>query len=271
MALIPTLIALPLAMIRIVPTGYTGVLVTFGRVEDKTIQAGAHIIAPWQNIVKMDNRSQKVSIETEAFSSDIQQVDIRATVNYCIDQKTAQNLYKTVGTGYYENIVYPRVLENVKATFAKYTAEALVANRNELSGVVGKAISNDMNPYGITIISVSVEDVDFTDAFTNAVEQKQVAEQNKLRAQTEQAQLTMEAQQAAERQVISANATAEVNRIQADTNLYAGQKEAQKNKELAESVDATLVDYYKALRWNGQLPSFVGGDTTLPILDIPVG
>ena len=67
--------------IAIVPTGYTGILTTFGRVEDKTISAGFNFIAPWQNVVKMDNRTQKVQIQTSAFSSDIQQVDLLLAVN----------------------------------------------------------------------------------------------------------------------------------------------------------------------------------------------
>ena len=45
-----------------VPTGYTGILTTFGKVEDKTMSAGVHFIAPWQRIVKLDNRTQKVDI-----------------------------------------------------------------------------------------------------------------------------------------------------------------------------------------------------------------
>ena len=95
------LVILVLSCIAIVPTGYTGILTTFGRVENRTIGAGINFIAPWQSIVKMDNRTQKVQIQTSAFSSDIQQVDLLLAVNYCIDQSTAQELYKTVGTNYY--------------------------------------------------------------------------------------------------------------------------------------------------------------------------
>ena len=76
-----------------VPTGYTGILTTFGRVEDVTMNAGVHIIAPWQRVIKLDNRTQKVELTTQTFSSDIQQVDLKMSVNYCIDQTTAQNLY----------------------------------------------------------------------------------------------------------------------------------------------------------------------------------
>ena len=182
--------------VAVVPTGNTGILTTFGRVEDRTIPAGISFIAPWQKVVKMDNRTQKVQIQTSAFSSDIQQVDLLLSINYCIDQATAQVLYKTVGIGYYDNIMFPRIQENTKAVFSQYSAENLIAKRDSLSDTIAEATANDMKQYGITVVSISIEDIDFTDAFTNAVEAKQVAAQNKLTAETQQAQKTMEEQNA---------------------------------------------------------------------------
>ncbi len=243
--------------ISIVPTGYTGILTTFGKVEDRVISAGINVIAPWQNVVKMDNRTQKVSVTTSAFSSDIQQVDIQMSINYCIDQNTAQILYKTVGKGYYDNIVFPRIQENTKAVFSKYSAENLVANRDMLSDQIHDNLTEDLSEYGITIVSVAVEDIDFTDAYTNAVEAKQVAAQNKLAAETQQAQKTMEEEAAAKRAVIAATAEADKMKIQADAALYAGEKEAETNERIAKSVTDDLIGYYWAKQWNGELPDTV--------------
>ena len=211
-------IILAFSMIKTVPTGYTGILTTFGKVEPNTVSAGVHVIAPWQKIVKLDNRTQKVSVETDTFSKDIQQVKVSLAVNFCIDQATAQELYKTVGVNYYESVVLPRILENVKAVVAEYSAENLVAKRGELSDEILTRLTDDAAAYGINIISISVEDIDFTDEFTDAVERKQVATQNKLAAETEQAQKTMEEQAAADRAVISAKAKAEQDVIAAGKN-----------------------------------------------------
>lgn len=263
--------------ITTVPTGYTGILTTFGRVEDVTMSAGVHFIAPWQRVIKLDNRTQKVDITTQTFSADIQQVDVAMSVNYCIDQSTAQELYKTVGEKYYDTVLYPRILENTKAVFAKYTAEELVANRNVLSGEIQELLKSDAARYGIQIVNFSVEDIDFTDAFTNAVEAKQVAAQNKLTAETEQAQKTMEQEQIAKRRIIDANAAAEEARIQAEADLevtkiqadaaeYAGLKEAAKNKAISEWLTDTLIKYYYIQQWDGKLPqTMLSGDTTMLI------
>ena len=264
-------IILAFSMIKTVPTGYTGILTTFGKVEPNTVSAGVHVIAPWQKIVKLDNRTQKVSVETDTFSKDIQQVKVSLAVNFCIDQTTAQELYKTVGVNYYESVVLPRILENVKAVVAEYSAENLVAKRGELSDEILTRLTDDAAAYGINIISISVEDIDFTDEFTDAVERKQVATQNKLAAETEQAQKTMEEQAAADRAVISAkakaeqdviaaNAELEVTKIQAEAALYAGEKEAEMNKRIAESLTPNLVKYYYIKQWEGVLPKTVLGE-----------
>lgn len=264
-------IILAFSMIKTVPTGYTGILTSFGKVEPNTVSAGVHVIAPWQKIVKLDNRTQKVSVETDTFSKDIQQVKVSLAVNFCIDQATAQELYKTVGVNYYDSVVLPRILENVKAVVAEYSAENLVAKRGELSDEILTRLTDDAAAYGINIISISVEDIDFTDEFTDAVERKQVASQNKLAAETEQAQKTMEEQAAADRAVISAkakaeqdviaaNAELEVTKIQAEAALYAGEKEAEMNKRIAESLTPNLVKYYYIKQWEGVLPKTVLGE-----------
>lgn len=272
LALVVLLAAVMVSSVTVVPTGYTGILTTFGRVENRTISSGAHLILPWQEVVKMDNRTQKVQISTEAFSSDIQQVNLQLSVNYCIDQETAQELYRTVGIHYYENVMYPRILENTKAVFSRYSAENLIAKRNDLSDMIAESTAADMRRYGITIVSIAIEDIDFTDAFTAAVEAKQVAAQNKLTAETEQAQKTMEEEATAKRAVIAANAEAEkaviaanaeleVVKVQAEAALYAGEKEAEMNKRISESLTDGLIDYYWIKQWDGKLPTTVLGES----------
>ncbi len=256
-----------------VPTGYTGIVTTFGRVEDVTLEAGFHVKSPFQKIVLMDNREQKKSFSTEAFSSDIQQVDITGSINFSINKATAMTLFKEVGTDYFNKLVSPRMLENTKSVFSQYTAENLVANRDKLSTSIRDNLSNEMVGYGINIISVSIENIDFTDAFTDAVEAKQVAAQKKLQAEIEQQQRTMETQQQAERARIQAEAEAAVQKINADAAAYAtrvkSEAEAEANKLIAESVTKDLIDYQEVLAWDGKLPEIVSGSgAVLPILNM---
>ena len=220
-----------------VPTGHTGVVTVFGRVEEKTLDAGFHVKAPWEDIINMDNRVQKATVRLACFSSDIQEVDIMYTLNYQIKKSNAQEIYKTVGIDYYDTVITPNIAESVKTITAHYSAENLISNRDELSANIETLLGEQLDKYNIEVVSTAIEDMDFTDEFTNAVEAKQVAVQNKLKAQTEQEQMTMEAQKAAERAEIEATAAAEVSRIQAeadkivaeigaDSAEYQGKKEA---------------------------------------------
>lgn len=256
-----------------VPAGHTGILTTFGKVEDRILTEGLNWKSPFQKVIKMDNRTQKKVEEFQAFSSDIQEVNIMLAVNYSINQETAQNLYRTVGVEYYTNIVYPRLLESTKSVFSSYTAEQLIGNRENLSNEIKDLVIPDVARYGIIISDISVQDIDFTDAFTNAVEAKQVAAQDKLTAETKQAQLTMEAEQEAHRQVIKAQADAEqakiaaqadleVTKIQADAAEYAGQKEAARINAIAQVLTPDVLKYYNILQWDGKLPVYMLGKDT---------
>lgn len=143
-----------------VPTGHTGVVVTFGRTESYVLSEGLHFVLPWQNVIKMDNRAQKESVTLSAFSSDIQQVEVNVSVNYSVDRETSQELYRNVGQYYYDTVMNPRIMEDVKAVFSKCTAENLVASREDLSTEVESILSPEMKAYGIEIISVSIEDIE---------------------------------------------------------------------------------------------------------------
>lgn len=263
-----------------VPTGHTGIITTFGKVENQTLEAGMHFKLPWQKVVKMDNRNQKSTLTLTCFSSDIQEVDVIYTVNYQIDKANAQTIYKSVGTDYFNTIMTPRIQEAVKKQVALYTAETLIDSREKLSNEIYDVLVADLANYHVQVITTSIENIDFTDAFTAAVEAKQVAAQNKLKAETEQEQATMEAQAAAERAKINAQAEAdaakiaaeaeaEVARIEADAAEYQRQKEASANSELAASLTPELLEYFYINGWNGQLPeTYVSQEDFASILDL---
>ncbi len=262
-----------LGCFKSVPTGHTGIVTTFGRVENYTLDAGIHFMAPWKDVINMDNRTQKQTLTLSCFSSDIQEVSVVYTINYQINKQNAQEIYRSIGTEYFTKIIEPRALETIKGVFAQYNAENLVALRGSLSTQIEEVLLGDLANYNIEIVATSIEDIDFTDAFTEAVEQKQVAEQNKLKAQTEQEQATLEAEAAAERQVIqaqadadaaiiAANNDAEIAKIAADSAEYQGQKDAAIMSNLGQMIQQypELIQYYYVTGWDGNLPETMLGD-----------
>jgi len=258
----------------VVPAGHTGVVVTMGSVSETVLSPGLHFKLPWQNVVMIDNRAQKAPLFTQAFSADIQQVDVTCSINYSVDKETSQNLYKNVGVDYYNTVMLPRIMENVKAVFSKYSAENLVSARETLSDQILDLLSPEMKLYGIQVLSIAIEDIDFTTTFTDAVEAKQVAEQMKLKTQIEQSEKLAIERTTAERAIITANAEASVLKIDADAKAYSqrvqAEAEAEANKLVAESITKELIEYVQANLWDGMLPKMYVADsgTVLPVLNM---
>ena len=247
----------------VIDAGHTGVVSTFGRISTDVLQEGFHIKAPWQKVTKMDNRIVKLEVATEAFSSDLQTVSVNLAVNYRVDTAMSYSIIKNVGRSYEDVLVTPTVNEVLKSIIANYTAEKSIANRALISASIIEALNAKLNPSGIYVQDINIIDFDFSDTYIAAIEAKQVAEQQKLKAQIEQDQLTMEKSAQAERDIIAAQAALEVSKIEAEAVEYAGQKEAAANKAISESITPELVEYYKIQRWNGELPRITGADTVI--------
>lgn len=257
-----------------VEAGHVGVVDYFGDVKDTPLKPGFHVTRYFDHVHPVSIRTQKTSYTVEAFSSDIQQVVMTISVNSNVSEDSAGILYKKVGMKYQETLIAPKIQENSKVVISKYTAESLIENREKLSGEVLEKMQKDISPYGINVTSISIENLDFTDAFESAVEAKQVATQEKQRAKTQQEQQTMEAEQAAAREKIKAEAEATVNKINAEAAAYAintkAEAEANANKQISESLTPELIEYVKANNWNGKLPStFVGNSDAIPVINLP--
>ncbi len=294
------LFALPILLISIfglfttVQTGHTGIITVFGSVQEQTLEAGLHTKLWWQEVVQMDNRNQKQTIELNAFSKDIQEVKVLYSINYQISKQDASTIYKTIGINYYDVVMLPRIEEIVKSVIADYTAETLINNRSELSIRIYDNILNELRTYNIEVLSANVEDLDFSEAFTKAVEDKQVASQNKQKAQIEQERLTYEQEQKAQRDIIQSNAQAQISIIEAEADMevakigadsaeYQGRKQASivlqklialngyhladdgttildsdnnivSSNDLKEAAQNLLLQEYLNA-WNGQLPN----------------
>ena len=278
--------------ISTVPTGHTGILTTFGRVEDKSLPNGLNFHAPWQNITTMSNKEQVFSETNVCFSSDLQEVAYTYTIKYNLLPSSAPNIYKTVGADYFNILIKPQVNNAIKAEFGLVEAENMTELRTQLQANIDHKVYEFASKYGIEV-TVVIDDFDFSDAYTNAIEAKQVAEQEALRDKTQQNMETERTRQAAERTKIQAendaaireiNAKAEadaarikaqadfeVAQLEADAIAYKGEKEAEATKALAEAISDEVVAYEYAQNWSGELPTYMMGTGALPIVDIPMG
>ena len=247
----------------VIPAGHTGVALTFGKVEDNVLQEGLHFKVPFvQKIVVVDNRIVKLDVNTEAFSKDLQTITTVVAVNYHVGKENSQTLYKNVGMGFEEVLITPAVNEVLKAVTAKYTAVELVSSRAEVSMLLDEGLNEKMNAYGIFINELNIINWDFSEEYINAVEAKQVAEQNLIKTRTEQEQALVIANTEAQKRVIAAEAQANEIKVLADAN-------AESNRIITESISELLIKYQTVSKWDGKLPTVMSGSDNM-LIDIPL-
>ena len=234
----------------IIGAGHTGVVLTLGKVNEEVLQEGIHIKIPFvQRIVKIDNRIVKLEVNTEAFSKDLQTVATTLAINYRVDTAKSYSIYKNIGASYEDVLVVPAVNEVLKATTALYTAEESVTNRSLISEGLIKGLNNKLNNIGLFVTDVNIINFDFSEAFINAIEEKQVAQQQLLKAETEK-----------QTAITNAEAAAETTRIKA-------QAEADANNKIKASLSEQVIRSKFYDKWDGKLPQAMGSDSVITNID----
>ena len=243
----------------IVPSGNTGVLLTFGKVSAKTFDEGLHFKIPFaQDVVMVSNKIQKQDVSTQAVSKDLQTVSSSIAVNFRVSPNSSASMYQNIGLDYQNVVLLPAVQESMKSVSAKYTAEELITKRPEVSEEIKQTLESKISEYGIMVDRFNIVNFDFSQEFNDAIEAKQVAEQNLIKTKTEQEQAIVIAEAEAQKKVIEAKAEAEAIKEKANA-------QAEANKTLAESLSDILVEYEKIDKWDGKLPLATG---STPIIDI---
>lgn len=241
----------------IVPAGSTGVVMTLGKVSEESLQEGLNFKIPFiQTVEVMSNKIQVYETPASAVSKDMQTVSSTIAVNYRISTDATPDIYKNVGTDYKSVLITPVVQECMKSVTAKYTAEQLITERALVGDEVKAALDAKLNDYGIYIEKFNIVNFDFSEEFNNAIEAKQVAEQNLIKTQTEQEQAIVIAEAEAEKKIISAEA-------EAAAILAEAQAQADANKLIEESLSEKVLVYEQITKWDGVMPKVTDGSGNL--------
>ncbi len=237
-----------------VEAGDRGIVLRFGQV-NRVVEPGARFKIPFaEEVVRMSVRVQKTTTKTEAASRDLQTVQTTMVLNYSLDPIKTGEMYANIGLNYNERVIDPAVKESFKAAAARYTAEELISKRETLKTEVRNYLRERLHVFGINIVELSVTDFEFSAEFNRAIESKQTAEQNALRAKRDLERIKVEAEQ----KVTSARAEAEALRLQRQVI----------SPELIQlrQIEAQM----KAIeKWDGKLPGVTGGAVPFIQVDRP--
>lgn len=259
--------------ISFVPVGSTGVVVTMGKVQSGMLSEGIHFKAPFvTQIMSMNNQVQRLDVETEATSKDLQAISTGIALNFHLSGESSASMYQTVGKGYSDTLITPAIQEVVKNVMAQYSAEQLITNRSTVSIAISDELISKMSVYGIMIDDFNIVNFSFSAEFDAAIEAKQIAEQNKIKAQTEKEQRVIEAEAAGEEKTIAAQAEADAILLRAQAEAEAirikAEAEAEANKKLSSSLTGNVLEYNAIEKWNGEYPQVVSGSDTSMLIDI---
>ncbi|MDZ8186687.1 MAG: prohibitin family protein [Nostoc sp. ChiSLP02] len=232
------LITLLLTPCVIINAGERGVLMKFGEVENEILGEGIHFIVPVYNTVKkLSVRVQKQEISAEVSSKDLQNVYTNVALNWHIIPQEVNVIYQQIGDekNVIDRIINPAVEEVLKAVMAKYTAEEIITKRGEVKAEVDAALTTRLNTYHVAVDDISLVHVHFSEQFSEAVEAKQIAEQEAKRAE-----------------FIALKATKEA---EAKVNLARGEAEA--HRLLRDGLTPQILQRQAIQKWDGKLPLIV--------------
>lgn len=224
-----------------------GILLQFGTIK-AIYEPGLHFQIPIvNNVVVVDVLTQKSQSEVNAASKDLQSIRTIVALNYHVDPAKVDMLYRQIGTDYENRIISPAIQESVKATTAQYTAEELITKRPLVKDDIKAKLSERLSTSFIVIDDFSIVDFNFSEGFNQAIELKQTAVQEALKAENDLRRIQIEAQQ----QIETAKAQAESIRIQGE----------------ALKENQGLVQLKLAEKWNGVLPVYMLGDS-VPLVNL---
>lgn len=249
-ASIGSLVIVP-ASIHVVDTGEIAVVKYLGDAR-KLRTAGTYF--DWNLLYEYqiyDSKVQNVEINTMTYSSDAQTMDITMTLQYQIMGDKVLDIAKQYGSlEALQARIQSIAIEKTKAVLSAHKAMDIIAKRAEMSPAVEDAIKSAIDDnYFVNVNTVVLTNIDFSDAFETAVEEKMIAEQQQLKANYEN-----------ETKVAQAKANAEAKRI-------AAQAEKDANDLLQKSLTDEILRQNYIDKWDGKLPQYVG-DGSGVIVDI---
>ena len=250
-----------------------------------------------------DAKVQNMDIQTQAYSKDAQTMVIAMNVQYKIDDAKVIDIANQYGTiDLLANRIESIAIEKTKATLSSYSAMNIIETRSTISPLVEDTIKNAVNEeYCVDIVAVVLTNIDFSDAFEKTVEDKMIAEQEKLKAEYEKETAIVNAEKELEVAKLEAQAKLEKAKADAEAQIEVARAEAEavklKSIEVARAlgfvineieitdeegvitaveyeIDFTgksdeeiqlITEYLKYIeylaKWNGELPGVVAGDS----------
>ncbi len=241
----------------IVPAGHRGVVLWWGSVENRVMGEGFNLKVPFaERVIKIDVRVRPHPFkEIDAASKEYQMVKLTGMMNFHIDPSYVNDLYQKVGLDFADKVIDPAFNDFVKEVIPFYQITEVLPKREEIRKRAMTKLGDNLARYHIIVDDIYFANIRFSQGYENAVEAKQIAQQQVETQRQILAQREIEAQQ----KVATAKGEAE-------SILVVAQGQAKANDALSRSISPILVQYKSIEKWNGILPQVSGGG--IPLIDL---
>lgn len=243
---------------RSIETGQVGVVTNYGKVTGRELSEGLNLVTPWgvDDVTSYNTKTQKVDANAAAATKDLQDVNATIVLTYHVNRGKVSEIHQRVGADYQKVEIDPQVQEAFKAVSAQYTASELITNRPTVKETVLKNLKERVEKDGrYTVEDIAITNFQFSQAFNQAIEAVQIANQQIAKAKQELETTKVEA----EKKVAEAQGASEAQRLQLQTLT----------PELLRKME--LENQAKAIeKWNGVQPTTVAGNNGL-LFNIPTG
>ncbi len=221
--------------IFVVPAGSVGIVTRFSAV-NRMAEPGIGMKIPFiDSVHNMSVRTQKDEVNASAMSENLQVVTSTVAINYHLDGTNAITVYQNIGTNYAEIIIAPALQNTFKSVTAKFTAEELITNREQVRLEAEEELTAQLAVYHVIVENFNIVNFDFSPEFQAAIEAKQIAQQAVETSKQKLAQAEIDAQTAV---------------AQAQ-----GQADAQKAMKDSGSLTPEYLQYLFLTKWDGTLPT----------------
>jgi regulator of protease activity HflC (stomatin/prohibitin superfamily) len=255
-----------------VDAGYIGVLTNFGAPSQDTLTPGLHWRTPFiSNIYEIDVTPNTATTTESAATHDQQNVSTSVAVTFQIDPTAAIYIYQNYRDirGLQTTIITPIVSNDVKAIVSNYDAQDLIIKREKLASEIKSKIAADLKIYNIILDGVNITNLDFSDAYNQAIENKQIAQQKALEAQYQLQMVKVSSQQQLVQATAQADSAVATAQGQAKATILQATADAQAYELKQKSLTPELIELALIDKWNGQMPNYANSALPSALFGLP--
>lgn len=259
----------------IIPEGAVGILKTWSEAKSQ-VGPGLHFKVPIAQSVEPIEVRQRRNVEDLSGATKNQlPITAKVSINWTVNKASAKDLFITYGglEQFETRILDPKLRSVAKGAIAKFPADLLIRERASAVAEIQSGMVLALEGFPVTVNSPQIENIVLPERYLNAIQAKEEARENAEKEKHKLAQQNSVAQQL----VNTANAERDANKARADGEAYAiktkavaeadritqiGAAEASKVKAINDALsnNPLLVEYERAKRWSGIMPTTVMGE-----------